>query len=116
MEAFPDPSVLTFPFRQLLSERLRGMKLTEITDVTFIVRGSTVVLAEGVKVGSSRGTSVADHQLVSSQQSKPAYVLSPNSLNMSANTRRKEEKDVLDVESSLGISIEVLDLFVSCAP
>jgi len=44
---------------------------------------------------------------------KLAYVLSPNSLAILAINRGKEGKDVLDVKSSLGISIEVLDLHSS---
>jgi len=68
-----------------------------------------VVLAEGVEVGSGRGTSVAAYQLMSNAWGI-AYVLSPNSLAILAINRGKEGKDVLDVESSLGISIEVLDL------
>jgi len=63
-EAFPDPSVLTFPDRQLHSEYESKWQLTEITDVTLRVRRSTVVLAEGVEVGTSGNTSVARSQLV----------------------------------------------------
>jgi hypothetical protein len=37
-------------------------------------------------------------------------VLSPNSLRMSVIELGEEGKDVLDVETSLGVSIEVLDL------
>jgi hypothetical protein len=40
-------------------------------------------------------------------------VLSPNSLSILANKQGKEGKDVLDVETSLGVSIEVLDLRLS---
>ena len=108
MEAFPDPSVLTFPVCQLGSKRY-GRELTEITDVSLIVGWATVVLAEGVKVGSGRGTSVATGQLRSAK-SKLAYVLSPNSLNMLAIYNAGKGKDILDVESSLGVSIEVFDL------
>lgn len=63
-EAFPDPSVLTFPDRQLYSESERKWQLTEITDVTLRVGWSTVVLAERVEVGTSGNTSVANSQLV----------------------------------------------------
>jgi len=77
--------------------------------VSLIVGWATVVFAEGVKVGSSRGTSVATDQLRSAK-SKLAYVLSPNSLNTLAIYKGRKGKDVLDVESSLGVSIEVLDL------
>jgi hypothetical protein len=62
MEAFPDPSVLTFPVRQLGSKRY-CRELTEITDVSLIVGWATVVLSKGVEVGSGRGTSVATDQL-----------------------------------------------------
>jgi hypothetical protein len=63
MEAFPDPSVLTFPVCQLGSKRY-CRELTEITDVSLIVGWATVVLSKGVEVGSGGGTSVADYQLV----------------------------------------------------
>jgi hypothetical protein len=62
MEAFPDPSVLTFPVCQLGS-RQWYRELTEITDVSLIVGWATVVLAKGVEVGSGRGTSVTRDQL-----------------------------------------------------
>jgi len=77
--------------------------------VSLIVGWSTVVLAEWVKVGSSRGTSVATGQLRSAK-SKLAYVLSPNSLDLSAFYVERKGKNILDVESSLGVSVQVLDL------
>jgi hypothetical protein len=108
---------LTFPFNQLGSKRW-CRELTEITDVTLIVGWATVVLAERVKVGSGGGTSVATDQLgrsLARSLQRQAYVLSPNSLRMLAINRGKEGNDVLNVESSLGISIEVLDLQSSVA-
>jgi hypothetical protein len=60
-------------------------KLTEITDVSLRVLGSTVVLSERVEVGSSGGTSVTTYQLDADRHGlMTAYVLSPNSLFESA--------------------------------
>lgn len=63
-EAFPDPSVLTFPVRQLPPKWKSNWQLTEITNVTLRVGRSTVVLAERVEVSAGGNTSVARSQLV----------------------------------------------------
>jgi len=78
--------------------------------VTLIVRGTTVVLAEGVEVGSGRGTSVAGNQLRSSHGEASLRVVSELASLISKKKERRKGKDVLDVESSLGVGIEVLDL------
>jgi hypothetical protein len=61
-------------------ENGRVEKLTEITNVSLVVRGTTVVLASGVEVTSSRGTAVASWSTIVQARNLEAYVLSPNSL------------------------------------
>jgi hypothetical protein len=89
-----------------LSPNSREDKLTEITDVSLVVRGTTVVLASGVEVTSGRGTAVASWSAVVQARNLEAYVLSPNSLLLSMiGLHSREQGSLLDVETSLGVGV-----------